>query len=191
MRSAVLLALAAALASCSAPGPREADRYYVLETFVAQPPAPAAAAANVTIGATTAATFYDTQDIVYSRGPGTRGYYQFSHWTERPQRALQALLAQRLPGGTGTAGPILVTHLEEIYHDAAQSPGAAHLTVSAQLLDASGRTVLARRTFTHVTPSASYDAPGAVQAMREALAAIVDELVDWAGQAASHAIPAS
>ena len=43
----------------------------------------------ITPAPTTAASFYDTQDIVFSRSPGTRGYYQFGHWTERPQRVIQ------------------------------------------------------------------------------------------------------
>ena len=47
---------------------------------------------------TSAASFYDTQDLVFSRSPGTRGYYQFNSWTERPGRAIHELLVARLEG---------------------------------------------------------------------------------------------
>lgn len=175
MRHALALFAAALLAGCSSfSEPREADRYFVLEA------APGAqAAARVLVAPTSASSFYDTQDMVYSRAPGTRAYYQFSHWTERPQRAIHAQLASRFERGGPQRGPVLSTHLEEIHHDAAQPPGTARIAISAQLVDPAGGAVLARRSFSRSAPAASYDAPGAVQGLRQALGALLDDVVAW------------
>ena len=170
--------LAALVVACGAMGTREADRYFVLDV----PPAAAAprTAPALVVMPTTASSFYDTQDIAFSRAPGTRAYYQFNHWTDRPQRAVHAQLVSRLGAANSAGGFILATHLDEIYHDAAQQPGTARLTVSAQLVDPKNRAVVAQRVFNGAAPAASFDAPGAVDGMRRALGALLDEIAAWA-----------
>jgi ABC-type uncharacterized transport system auxiliary subunit len=173
MKHAIVL-VAALIAGCLSPGSRDADRYFILEA----PPGPHSSS-GVLLAPSSAAAFYDTQDIVYSRASGVRAYYQFNHWTERPQRAIDAQLAPRFEAGGRKSGLVLATHLEEIYHDAAQPPGTARITITAQLVDATTRAVLARRSFSRSAPAASYDAPGAVQGFRQALGALLDEVVAW------------
>jgi cholesterol transport system auxiliary component len=172
------LLCAALLSGCVSSGTREADRYFLLE---ATPRAGAAARPSVAVqvAPTSVESFYDTQSIVFSRAPGTRAYYQFNHWTERPHGAIHKALASRLEAGGQGSGLVLRTHLEEIYHDASAQPGTAHIKVNAQLIDPSRRAVLARRTFSQAAPAASYDAPGAVQGFRHALAALLDEVAAW------------
>lgn len=189
MKRAIVLVAAVLVAACGTFGPREAERYFILEA------APASgAAARVTtavvVAPTTAATFYDTQDMVYSRAAGTRAYYQFSHWTERPQRAVHAKLVSRLAAGGVAGGLILTTHLDEIYHDAAQQPGTARIAITAQLIDPTSRAVLASSHFSGSAPAGSYDAPGAVSGMRQALGMLLDEVVAWVGTINPHASPA-
>ena len=75
--------------------------------------------------------------------------------------------------------------LDEIYHDASETPGTARISLIAELIDPAGRTVIARHTFKRSAPAASYDAPGAVQAFRQALAALLDEVVAWVDAEAS------
>lgn len=177
MRRAVVAFLAALLAGCAAQGPRDPERYFILEA------APGAQAGEaVELGPASTASFYDTQEIVFSRAPGTRAYYQFNRWTERPQRAIQAQLAARFPAASG-ARRVLATRLDEIYHDAAERPGTARIRLTAQLLDAASRTVIARRVFTASAPATSYDAPGAVRGFNQALGSLLDEIVRWVGAA--------
>jgi ABC-type uncharacterized transport system auxiliary subunit len=178
MRRALALLAAALIAGCMAPGTRQAERYFILDAAPGRQ-----AAAAVRVAPTSAASFYDTQDIVYSRAPGTRAYYQFNHWTERPQRAIHEQLAARF--GIPKGGVVLNTRLDEIYHDAAERPGTARISLTAELVDPAGRTALARRTFKRSAPAASYDAPGAVQAFRQALGALLDDVVAWADTQAS------
>lgn len=173
MKRAMVLFAAALIGGCLSTGNREADRYFILEA-----PPGARAASAVVVAPTSAASFYDTQDIVYSRAPGTRAYYQFNHWTERPQRAIHAQLASRLQAGA-KSDRLLSTHLEEIFHDAAQPPGTARISLTAQLVDPASRAVLARRTFSRSAPAVSYDAPGAVQGFRQALGALLDDVAAW------------
>jgi cholesterol transport system auxiliary component len=184
MSRVLVAALLVSVAGCLPSGAtREAQRYYVLE-----PPEPKTGRARATlvVPPTTTVSFYDTHDLVYSRAPGTRAYYQFNSLTERPARAIhQALLARLERSGTSKNSLVLRTHLEEIYHDAAQPPGAARIVLSAELVDPSRNAVLAQRTFRHAAPAPTYDAQGAVQGFTQALGALLDEVVAWVNE---HAV---
>lgn len=183
MRAALLVG-AALLAGCALGPPREAHRYFVLEPPPASRTQPVS---GVLAEPTIAAGFYDTQDIVYSRAPGTRGYYHFNHWTERPQRALFAHLASRFGHGTPAPCLILRTRLEEIYHDAVERPGRAVVVLSASLHRAGSGEPVAGRVFRHDEPAASYDAPGAVQGFRRALGRLLDAVASWAASEKARA----
>lgn len=203
MRRWMCIALALALTGCFPSGSREPQRYFVLEV----PAAPAVdakptRAATLLVAPTAASSFYDSADIVYSRAPGTRAYYQFASWTEPPSRTIGALLIARLQRSgafqtvastsSGVKGGLLLsTQLEELYHDAATSPGSVHVTLSAELTDPSRRTRIARRTFTRSAPAATYDAPGAVQAFRQAVDALLTDVAAWVDSAAGPALAGS
>lgn len=190
-RAVIAGVLMAALGGCASFGPQEAQRYYVLEA------SPAGAKATVTpraatllVAPTTVSGFYETQDIVYSRAPGMRAYYQLHTWAERPGRRLSELLVMRLEraGSFSTVATvlggvrgqvILGTHLAEFYHDAATAPGSVKVVVTAELTDPVRRILLARRTFERSVPAPSYDAPGAVQAFNAAVTALLDDIAAW------------
>lgn len=187
MKRAATLLVAIAIAGCVPFGAREADRYFVLEA--ASPPYGAAHGAvrrDVQVAPTTSASFYDTQSIAYSREPGTRAYYQFNYWTERPQRAIHAQLESRLPADAAKATLLLETRVDEIYHDALVPPGTVRIAITAALVDQASQAVIARRTFTRSAPAASYDASGAVRAFDEALGALIDDIVAWVDEHAAR-----
>jgi len=193
MRRAAAIALASVLAACGLPsvGPREPQRFYVLENTSAKAlEAKPARAVTLLLAPTTASSFYDTQSIAYSRAPGMRAYYQYHSWTELPGRRIGELLASRLErsGGfrtvasatSGVRGELLLsTHLIELYHDAGSAPGVARVSLSAELTDPARRALVARKSFSASAAAASYDAPGAVKAFHEALGALLDELDAW------------
>lgn len=176
-RLAALL-LAALVAGCMSTAPRQAERYFILAP-AAGPAEASHTAAGVRIPPTSASGFYDSQDIAYSTSPGTRAYYRYNRWTERPQLAIHASLLARLGAGGPQDALLLRTHLEEIYHDAAATPGTARILLTAQLVDAESRTVVARRTFSASAPAASHDAAGAAQAFRRALTGLIGDLAAW------------
>jgi ABC-type uncharacterized transport system auxiliary subunit len=197
-RSAGLgLTFAGLLAGCSGLSAPPAHRYFVLETAPTRlVPGALQRDAMLLVAPTTAASFYDSQEIIYSRRAGERAYYQLSSWTEPPNRSLGALLAARIALGgafrgavettSGVRGSLLLrTHLVELYHDAAAMPGTARATLSAELSDPAGRSLVAQRSFSASVPVASYDAVGAVQGFGQALGQVLDEIAAWAAQAAA------
>ena len=191
MRAALTAVLIAALAGCASFGSDEPQRYYVLEVAAASATGTATPRATALLVApTTAPSFYETQEIVYSRAPGQRGYYQFHAWTDRPGRRLTELLVQRLERAglfkavatavSGVQGSLVLnTHLAEFYHDAATAPGSVKVTITAELMDSTQRVLLARRTFERSAPAATYDAPGAVRAFGNAVTAALDDIAQW------------
>jgi cholesterol transport system auxiliary component len=183
---AIILVTTALLAACTPLASRQADRYFVLEVAPSDAGSAVQTASSLRVTPTSASSFYDTQDIVYSRSPGTRGYYQFSHWTDRPQRAIHAQLVARLQASGRAGGQVLGTHLEEIYHDATQPPGTARIVLTAQIVDPAAQSVVARRTFIRTAPATSNDAPGAVRGFDLALGALLDDVVVWASSHASQ-----
>jgi cholesterol transport system auxiliary component len=184
---ALAVALCAGCASSDQP-----QRYFVLEASAARAPA-----ANprhdgtLVVAPVTAAGFYRTRELAYSRAAGTRSYYQYASWTELPATAIGSALLTRLErngtfravtaAASGAGGTLLLrVHLDDIYHDAATPPGTARIALTAQLLDAGSRTLIDKRTFTAAAPTPSYDADGAVAGLRQALDQVLDELVNWA-----------
>lgn len=189
--STIGYAMAAALAGCGSLGPQEPQRYYVLDSAPAKTAAATSLRASALLVApTTASSFYETQEIVYSRAPGVRAYYQYHTWAERPGRRMTELLVTRLERAglfktvatavSGVQGSLVLnTHLADFYHDAAAPPGSVKVTMTAELLDPGRRQLLARRTFERSAAAATYDAPGAVQAFSSAVAAILDDVTAW------------
>lgn len=194
-------ALALALAGCisfDGKGGAAPTIYYVLDDVVPVDAAAPATGAPADAGAarrtllvldTTSSGFYDNDQLVFSRTPGTRGYYQFARWTERPGKRFADLMRSRLDrlGGYRVAAAsgqvrgdlLLDTELIEFYHDARSQPGQVHLVLRADLLDLKRRTLLDRRVFEQRVPVATYDAAGAAAASGIAVGHTLDQLAAW------------
>ena len=195
MRKAfLLLTFALALAGCV----NLADQpdlpavvYYVLEDPASAAPATPVAADVPTLVVldTTASGFYDTDQLIFSRSPGTRGQYQFARWTERPSRRFADLTRARLDsrgqwrvsaaGGYVRGDMLLDTKLIEFYHDASSNPGEIRLELQAELVDLKHRTLLGRKVFKEQVPLQTFDAAGAAQASNVAVGRALDELAAW------------
>jgi cholesterol transport system auxiliary component len=164
--------------------------------FVLEDPAPAteatpvpADAPNLLVLDTTTGGFYDTDQIIFSRSPGTRGQYQFARWTERPGKRFADLMRARLDsrgiwhvsaaGGYVRGDVLLDTRLVEFYHDASSNPGEIRLELHAELVDLKRRTLLGRKVFEQQVPLPTFDAAGAAQASNVAVGRALDELAVW------------
>lgn len=139
---------------------------------------------------TSATGFYDNENLVYSRAPGTRGQYQYARWTERPGKRFSDLLQKRLATQSGfasvtTAGGqvrgdlLLDTELSEFYHEAATSPGTVRVQLRAELIDLKTRKLLSRQWFERSVPIASFDAVGAAAGFNQATTGVLDDVVTW------------
>lgn len=165
--------------------------YFVLNDPVptAEPAPLRADAPTLLVLDTTTGSFYDTDQIVFSRSAGTRGQYQFARWTERPGKRFADLMRARLDrqgawnvsasGGYVRGDMLLDTELVEFYHDAASEPGQMRLVLRAELVDLKQRTLLGRHVFEQQVPVATYDAAGATQAANLAASRALDDLSAW------------
>jgi cholesterol transport system auxiliary component len=194
IRLLALAALSLMLAGCINMGSKNAGPavvYYVLDDTVATgDAAPLRADARILLVLDTATgSFYDTDQLIFSRSAGTRGQYQFARWTERPGKRFADLMRARLDrqsiwnvsaaGGYVRGDVLLDTELIEFYHDATRQPGHMQLVLRAELVDLKQRTVLGRRVFEQQVALTTYDAAGAAQASNQAARRTIDELVDW------------
>jgi len=193
-RGLILAASSLMLAGCVSLGSSNetpAVVYYVLHD-----PAPPAVDMPVRAGAptllvldTATGSFYDTEQLIFSQTPGTRGQYQFARWTERPGKRFAELMRVRLDrqgawhvsaaGGYVRGDLLLDTELIEFYHDAVSQPGQVRLVLRAELVDLKQRKLLGRRVFERQVELATYDAAGAAQASNQAVSQALEELTVW------------
>ena len=189
-----LLATSMALTGCLNLGDASkapAVVYYVLNDATPAaiaPPSPATAP-TLRVLDTATGNFYDTDQLVFSRSPDTRGLYQFARWTERPGKRFAELMRARLDhqgawnvsasGGFVRDDLVLDTKLVEFYHDAVSDPGRVRLVLRADLVDARQRKLLGHRVFEQQVPLTSYDAAGAAEASSQAVSRVLDDLTVW------------
>lgn len=164
---------------------------YVLEDLAAQTQKSATTdPRSLLVLDTTATGFYDNENLVYSRAPGTRGQYQYARWTERPGKRFSDLLQKRLAaqggfasvsvaGGQVRGDLVLDTELTEFYHEADASPGSVRVVLRAELIDLKTRKLISRQWFERRVPIGSYDAAGAANGFNQASTGVLDDLVAW------------
>jgi cholesterol transport system auxiliary component len=163
---------------------------YVLEDATpATSPVTASDPRTLLVPDTTAAAYYDSDTLVYSRSPGTRAKYRYARWIDRPGKRFADLLRTRLAAQSGFAavasggqihGDLLLdSELIEFYHDATASPGNVHIMLRADLIDLKTRALVNRKIFEQRAPLASYDAAGAARAFDLATSRILNDVMDW------------
>jgi len=202
LAAAALVLLAGCLPTPASVPPQQ---YFVLNDLAkpapGQSPAQAPGRRALLVNPTVTSPFYDTQSLVYSRAAGQRGYYQFAGWTERPGRRFSELLMRRLEGrgafgsvASTTAGVrgdvVLNTRLEELYQDTGASPGRVVVEVTAELVDYTERTMVARQRFAQSAATGGDNAVAAVSAFNQALTALLDEVSAWVETTAAARPPA-
>jgi ABC-type uncharacterized transport system auxiliary subunit len=197
LRRAALAALALLpLAGCVAVtvGSNDAPPivYYQLDDARPRTPAPPATspAPRLAIQAISGDPIADASQLVFSRRPGERSFYQFALWSERPSRRLALLAQQRFEAGgtfavvTQLGQPIatdwlLTLALESMVHDVSTPPGAVRVAWRAELIRRSDRSRVGLRAFTAEAPAAEATAPAAVAAFDIAVANALDQMTAW------------
>jgi ABC-type uncharacterized transport system auxiliary subunit len=141
----------------------------------------------------------DSFSMAFSRAPQQRSLYHFASWADRPSSRVVQLLVRRLDErgsfasvselGSGVSGDLaLNVTLDELVHDTASARGRLQLT--AELVDRTTRTLIARRRFEAAAPVPREDARGAVEALSRSLTEVLDALVPWV-EAAAEKLPAT
>jgi ABC-type uncharacterized transport system auxiliary subunit len=141
----------------------------------------------------------DSFSMAFSRAPQQRALYQYASWADRPSNRIVQLLTRRIEArgafasvaelGRGVGGALTLNiTVDELVHDTAGAQGRLQLT--AELVDRTTRTLVARRRFEANAPVAQEDARGAVDALSRALTTVLDEVIPWL-EAAADKLPAS
>jgi ABC-type uncharacterized transport system auxiliary subunit len=164
---------------------------------LAPPPARAAQPIprSLVIAAMPSVGIGDTFAMAYSRAPQRRSLYQYASWADRPSSRIVQLLTRRVDArglftsvaelGHGVGGDLMLNvTVDELVHDTAADVGRVQLT--AELVDRTDRTLVARRRFEAATPVASENAPAAVEALSRALTSVLDDLMPWLESAAAQ-----
>jgi len=205
MRGLVVLLLAAgSLTGCLGGSSVPPRTYYLLED---RGPAVAAGAAtagrqSLAIAGSAADVFYDVENLVFSRQPGQRSYYQFASWTDRPAHLVVRLTESRLRARgrfasvtdlTTGVRPDLVLGVvvRDFYHDLTVKPSVVRVELSAELVDWRTRALLAHAAFTASAAVPSDDAKGAAEAFDQAVTQAIDNLTPWVEAQAAKAEPGS
>jgi ABC-type uncharacterized transport system auxiliary subunit len=197
MRSAFTVLLLAVLAGCSMlpAGRPQPISHHVLSFPPATPAQPAASTSRRTgavllLRDTETPGVFQSVRLVYSRAPGALSYYQYARWSDAPARSLNTLMRQRLndSGLYGAVAPLgagvladyqLNTRLQDFFHDVAQPPGVARVSLEAELVNRRDARLIARQVFQAEAPVASHDARGAATGLGLASGRVLDELTAW------------
>jgi len=194
------------LAGCSLPGARtQAISHYVLEVPAAVfPPLPFGERAGVRGSDATPSRprpllllreaepggLSQSLRLAYSRAPGTLAQYQYARWSEAPPKRLHTVLRQRLlasglyagvvPLGAGVQGDYqLNIRLLDFFHNAAQSPGSAHVALEAELVQRSTARLVGQQLFVADVALAQQGAAAAAAGLGQASGQVLDAVIAW------------
>jgi ABC-type uncharacterized transport system auxiliary subunit len=151
------------------------------------------------LSALTAGPLYDSTGIVFGgEPPGTRSYYQYANWSERPSTRLIGLLDARLNSRIRAQSPserrfdwvaldtsglpgdwLLGLRIRDFYHDTSPPRHRAVVAVDAELLDWQAKTLLGRRLFRFEQPLSDENVTAAVAGLSAATTQLMDQLVGW------------
>ena len=189
-----LLAAAFALAGCTdiLPKPVPPPALYRLTAASDFPAGASAVPLQLQIDVPAAEAALDTTRLALSRSATTLDYFADAAWTDRLPLVLQAKLlesfqnAHRLVAlaAAGTAARSDATLTLELRHFEAQygasGPPQWRIALSADLVSAADRKVIATRLFTATAPAAENKMPAIVDSADQAWRNVATQIVDWA-----------
>jgi cholesterol transport system auxiliary component len=173
------------------PAPKQAvSERYVLE-YTPPTVTPGAGQRPVLIVDTPAANgAYDSSRIAYLQQQYGLRYYANSRWADTPANMLEPLLVEAINAGGriqavgadsgGIAASLrLDSTLLRFYQDFTVRPSQLRITLRVQLVDLRAQRVVATRVFDIREPAATEDTYGGVQAANHAVAALLQQVVDF------------
>ena len=192
-------------AGCGALFPKAAQpmSFYSLDGAPAVPRAATAggspelvAAPTLIVNPSRAASGYDSQHIIYVRGPHTHEYFSHSDWIDTPARMLSPLIVAAIESGGAfravvlapsvAAGDIrLDTEIVRLEQNFADQPSRVRFTLRAYVVDDATRRVIAWREFDETVAAASEDPHGGVVAANGAVQIVMDKLATFCTLAAA------
>lgn len=134
--------------------------------------------------------------LAYTERPYELSHYAYNEWAESPPRMLEPLLVDTLDArhyfaavvgiSTGVLADLqLDTELIRLQHEFTTEPSQARVAMRAQLIHLRRRCIVAASRFEAVAPANADDPYGGVAAINRALREVLDDLADFAVEAAS------
>jgi len=192
MRSALVLALAAAAAGCSVFAPVRIDTTsYVLDKVPAGSNAAAAAGSPVlSVPVPQAAPLYATRQMAYSTEPHQIGHFNESEWALPPAQMIHPLLVETLrrtgrftvadPAAPIHAGFVLRTEVLEVLQDFTVQPAQFRLRMRISLERVPGRGLVAASEFAANEPLRENTARAGVAAGNQAIEKLLRDIAAFA-----------
>jgi len=133
---------------------------------------------------------FDTPQMAYLRKPHELNYFAVNRWADTPAHMLDSLLVQALEqtmsfravvhaASVVPANVRLDTELIRLQQDFSTQPSKVQLTLRAQLIDVTGKRVLAVKIFDDTENATSEDAYGGVNAANLMLQRVLNQLTDF------------
>ncbi len=142
-----------------------------------------------------AASGFDSQHIVYARGPHTHEYFSRSEWVDTPARMLAPLIVAAVENGGAFRAVLLApsvaagemrldTQIVRLEQNFDAAPSRVRFTLRAYVVEDATRRVLASREFDETVAAASEDTYGGVVAANRAVHLVLEQLASFCSQAA-------
>lgn len=191
----LLAVLALVLAGCNGsllPKPASPPTLYRLTAANEFPQAASLLPIQLAVATPSAEAALDTTRIALSRSPTTLDYFADAAWTDRLPVILQARLVDSFDNAhrlVALAGEASAAHSDAILaialrHFEAQYDGSGaprwRIELTADLISATDRKVIATRTFVGEAPAPQNDMSAIVATADEAWRGVAKEIVDWA-----------
>ncbi|WP_165922883.1 ABC-type transport auxiliary lipoprotein family protein [Sulfurirhabdus autotrophica] len=133
---------------------------------------------------------YDGTGMVYIQKPHELNYFAKNQWVDSPAKMLAPLLVQALErrshfraviqnSGSATADMRLETEIIRIQQVFLTHPSTLQMTIRAQLIDISGKKVLATKEFDVSEKAASEDPYGGVIAANLAVKNLLNQIAEF------------
>jgi cholesterol transport system auxiliary component len=174
-----------------------------IETRSATGASPASAATSLRTAPTLivnpphAAPGFDSQHIVYVRGPHKLEYFAHNEWIDTPARMIAPLIVAAIEESRTFRGVVLTpsaaagdlrldTEIIRLQHEFQTQPSRVRFTLRAYVVESTSRRVLAWREFDETVPAASDDPYGGVVAANRAVQTVLEALASFCAQAAGN-----
>ena len=140
--------------------------------------------------------FVNSHKILFSEDAYSRGFYQLAQWVEPPTERITSMLIDRIHRAkafttvsrltSSTLGDVqLNMELYEFYHDISSRPGNVRVSIGAELISTTERSVLGEKKFERVVPVTIYSAKGALDGFTVAVNDVLNDIVVWSTTVAS------
>jgi cholesterol transport system auxiliary component len=154
------------------------------------------AAPTLIVSPPSAASGYDSQHIIYVRGPHVHEYFSHSDWIDTPARMLAPLIVAAIGNGGAFHAVVLApsvaagdmrldTEIIRLEQNFAEQPSRVRFTLRAYLVDDATRRVIAWREFDETVAAASDDPHGGVVAANRAAQTVMEKLASFCTLAAA------